>query len=47
MVKREMGRWEERNNEDNEEKLEFGTGEGGRLIFWRAEWGRTRMLGKE
>ena len=27
VVKREMGRWEKRNIEDNEESLEFGTRE--------------------
>ena len=27
-VKEEMGKWEERNNEDKEERLEFGTAEG-------------------
>ena len=27
-VKEVMGKWEERNNEDKEERLEFGTAEG-------------------
>ena len=37
-VKEVMGRWEERNNEDKEEVLEFGTEEG-------VNWGRDRLDG--
>ena len=30
-MKEVMGRWEEKNNEDKEEKVEFGTEEGGKI----------------
>ena len=30
-MKEVMGRWEENNNEDKEEKVEFGTEEGGKI----------------
>ena len=39
LVKKERGRWEERNSEDKEKRLEFGTGEGEKI--------RIRMLDRE
>ena len=39
-VKEVMGRWEERNNEDKEEVLEFGTEEGDEVMIlgsWMGE----------
>ena len=38
-----MGRWEERNNEDKEEVLEFGTEEGDDVTILGSWMGRRRM----
>ena len=40
-----MWKWEEWNNEDKEERLEFGTAEGRKLGFYAIGWGVSRTLG--
>ena len=42
VVKRELGRWEERNNDDKEERLEFGTREGEKIRILSSWVGNER-----
>ena len=42
-VKEVMGRWEERNNEDKEEVLEFGTEKGDEVRILESWMGDRRM----